>query len=215
MTRMTYTADKVRVITGQNLRRLRLGRGWTLEKLAEMVDSSPQYISAIEGGKRGLGVNLLTRLCNVFNVEAAEFTMAGDNAKSVPPPSGEIAVISMVNGGPAGFYENPFADGGGFRYIKRPYDVTDPSAYAVEVRGDSMTPRYESGEMVIASPEKEVRNGDYVVVQLANGEMAIKRIKFHNGMVVLSSVNPTVEAWICKPEEILAYHKVVWKKERS
>jgi ribosomal protein L13E len=33
--RMSYTADKVHEIKGRNLKRLRLGRGFTLEKLSD------------------------------------------------------------------------------------------------------------------------------------------------------------------------------------
>jgi len=204
----------MRKTVGANLARLRKAKNLTLESLAELANTTASCLSSIETGRKGLGPRLTVKLCNALKVDASELTRASQDIHSIPPPSGEIAVISMVNGGPSGFYEVPYA-GGGFRYIKRPYDVTDPGAYAVEIRGDSMTPRYEAGEMVIASPEKEVHSGDYVVVQLANGEMAIKRIKFHNGMIVLSSVNPSVEAWVCKPEEIVSFHKVVWKKEKA
>ena len=204
---------ELNVTLGRNLKRLRAEKGLTQEQLAELAETDKRYISAMENG-RGIGKELLLRLCDALGVSQQEFSRPFHDSHPVPPPSGEIAVISMANGGPSGFYEVPYA-GGGFRYIKRPYDVTDPGAYAVEIRGDSMTPRYEAGEMVIASPEKEVHGGDYVVVQMASGEMAIKKIKFHNGMIILSSVNPTVEAWVCKPEEIIAYHKVVWKKEKA
>lgn len=211
---LTDVKRELNIIMGANLKRLRAEQGWTQEYLAELVETDKRYISSMENG-RGIGRDMLNRLCRALGVTQQEFKRPISGGHPIPPPAGEIAVISMANGGPSGFYEAPFAKGGGFRYIKRPYDVTDPGAYAVEVRGTSMSPRYEEGETVIASPEKEVHNGDYVVVQMASGEMAIKRIKFHNGMIILSSVNPSVEAWICKPEEIIAYHKIAWKKERS
>jgi phage repressor protein C with HTH and peptisase S24 domain len=211
---MVTMAD-INILMGLNLRRLRESHNLTQAQLAELAGTTAGYISQLENGHQGIGKKLLSSLCKAFKVGASEFTRPIGNQTPVPPPSGEIAVISMCNGGPSGFYEVPYATGGGFQYIKRPYDVTDPTAYAVEIRGNSMSPRYEEGEMVIASPEKEVHGGDYVVVQLVSGEMAIKRIKFHKGSIILSSVNPSVEAWVCQPEEILAYHKVVWKKEKS
>jgi len=212
--RMEITQTEMRKTIGTNLARLRKMKNLTLEGLAELASTTASCLSSIENGKKGLGPRLLVKLCNALKVDASEFTRVPHDIRKVLPPSGEIAVISMCEGGNSGFHESPYPNGGGFKYIKRPYDVIDPGAYAVEIRGNSMTPRYEEGEMVIASPEKEVHSGDYVVVQMVNGEIAIKRIKFHNGMVILSSVNPEVEAWICRPDEIVSYHKVVWKKEK-
>lgn len=211
---MAKTHEEIRELTARNLKRIREAKGLSQTKLAEMIDAYPSTLSAIEAGRKGLGKDLMSRICQALEVNAIEFTRDVHDLQSVPPPSGEIAVIALCEGGPSGFYEVPYSGGAGFRYIKRPYDVTDPGAYAVEIRGNSMAPRYEEGETVIASPEKEVHGGDYVVVQLLSGEMAIKRIKFHGGMIILSSINPAVDAWVCKPEEILAYHKVVWKKEK-
>jgi SOS-response transcriptional repressor LexA len=52
-------------------------------------------------------------------------------------------------------------------YVGRPQAVAgDPGAYAVEIVGDSMEPRYEPGERAIVSPRAQVRPGDDVIVQL-------------------------------------------------
>jgi hypothetical protein len=54
-------------------------------------------------------------------------------------------------------------------YIARPPSLADDlEAYAVEIVGDSMAPRYEPGEHAFVSPKAAVRPGDDVIVQLAN-----------------------------------------------
>jgi phage repressor protein C with HTH and peptisase S24 domain len=57
-------------------------------------------------------------------------------------------------------------------YLGRPPSLsTDPDAYAVEIIGDSMSPRFEPGERAFVSPRAPVRIGDDVIVQLkGNGE---------------------------------------------
>lgn len=60
-------------LMGQSLKRMREERGWSQEKLAEMIDTDRRYISAIENG-RGMGKNLLDRLCRVFGVDEDAFT---------------------------------------------------------------------------------------------------------------------------------------------
>jgi phage repressor protein C with HTH and peptisase S24 domain len=55
-------------------------------------------------------------------------------------------------------------------YLGRPPSIaTDPEAYAVEIIGESMAPRYEPGERVFVSPRSPVRVGDDVIVQLRAG----------------------------------------------
>lgn len=42
-----------------------------------------------------------------------------------------------------------------------------PDAYAVRVVGESMTPRYEPGEVVYVHPRMPVKKGDYILAQVA------------------------------------------------
>lgn len=38
-------------LMGNNLKRVRVERGWSQEKLAEMIDTDRRYISAVENGR--------------------------------------------------------------------------------------------------------------------------------------------------------------------
>jgi hypothetical protein len=52
-------------------------------------------------------------------------------------------------------------------YLARPPSLAaDPEAYAVEITGTSMNPRFEPGERAFVSPKSPVRIGDDVIVQL-------------------------------------------------
>lgn len=53
---------KRRTILGQNVARLRGVRGFTQEKLAEMVDVDRRYIQRIEAGTANPGIDVLARL---------------------------------------------------------------------------------------------------------------------------------------------------------
>ncbi|TWJ18073.1 helix-turn-helix domain-containing protein [Geobacter argillaceus] len=68
--RITKDIDR---LMGQNLRRLRQERGWSQGDLAEATGTDRRYVSAMENG-RGIGKNLLDRLCRVFEVEEEAFT---------------------------------------------------------------------------------------------------------------------------------------------
>lgn len=65
--------EQVSKIEGANLARLRLEKGWTQEQLAEIIKTNVKYISPIENGKRGIGPDMMRRLCAAFEVDEKEF----------------------------------------------------------------------------------------------------------------------------------------------
>lgn len=65
-------------IIGFNLRRLRLSKKLSQEKLGQLINNPPTKISALENGKEGLGKELMTKICNVLNIRPAEFYIEPD-----------------------------------------------------------------------------------------------------------------------------------------
>jgi len=57
---------------GQNVRNIRLGRGWTQEKLAEAADIHPVYISYIEQGTRNPSITKILQIAWALECEATE-----------------------------------------------------------------------------------------------------------------------------------------------
>lgn len=83
-------------------------------------------------------------------------------------------------------------------YVHRPKALTgDRAAYAIYFHGSSMEPRFFAGEIGIVQPSRPAAPGDYVVVQLNNGEtddvitVLVKRlVRRTSAEVVLSQHNP-------------------------
>lgn len=136
-------------------------------------------------------------------------------AFDVPQASRRIPVISWAQAGVEGFFVDSHVVGGGFTDISCPYDVSDPSAYALEISGDSMSPKYEDGDYVVVSPARGVQIGNDAIVKLRDGQVMAKRIKAKNGEFVLSSLNPSYEDLHYKAENILFMHRIVWVKPRG
>ena len=76
--RITKDIDR---LMGQNLRKMRQERGWTQGELAELTGTDRRYVSAMENG-RGIGKNLLDRLCKAFAVDEEAFTLQAVPARS-------------------------------------------------------------------------------------------------------------------------------------
>lgn len=104
-----------------------------------------------------------------------------------------------------------YSKGMGMYRIPRPPDISDPQAVAFEIKGDSMTPRFEEGDVAIVSPKAEVRNGDYVVLRLVETEeIMAKRIRFASAYIVLESINTAYEPIVLTNSQAMSfYYKIV------
>lgn len=74
---MSY--DKVQV--GNRIRRSRLEKGWTQERLAAEAEISVQQLRALEKGQRNLGVDHLGRLSDAMGV-SSDFLLKGCSENS-------------------------------------------------------------------------------------------------------------------------------------
>ena len=73
--------EKSLIRFGQNVRALRLAKGWTQEELSERSGLASVQVSRIERGKREVRMSTLLRLMKAFDVSADELL------KGVPAPT--------------------------------------------------------------------------------------------------------------------------------
>ncbi len=65
-------STKTRKILANNIVYYRTKRGWTQEKLAELLSTSSGYVSEIEHEKRNISCDYIDLLANIFEVEPHE-----------------------------------------------------------------------------------------------------------------------------------------------
>lgn len=74
--------------------------------------------------------------------------------------------------------------------MQRPEGVTDPHAYALIVKGDSMMPALPEGTVVVAVTNVKAREGDIVICrEKQTDKVYIKLLKRNDQTVVLESFN--------------------------
>lgn len=126
-----------------------------------------------------------------------------------PYPSGKrIPVVGSAQLGDNGHFvelEYPVGHGDGWVDVLS----TDPNAYALRCRGDSMRPRIRDGEYIVAEPNREVAPGDQVVVKARDGRVMVKTFLYRrDGRIHLQSVNEAHPSIALRPEDIEAMHCV-------
>lgn len=195
---------------------------------------------AHENGQNGIRTEPALSYARAFGVEpgwlmtgvghgpgAAKLAQRGSRETEIAPApraySGErwprdLRVLGMAECGPDGW---SLWNGEVIEMTSRPPNLAGAAqAYAVYVVGDSMEPRYHSGELVYVHPGRPVDVGAYVLVQVKpaadSGEApraVVKRLVRRSATkVTLEQFNPkkTVEL---KTSDIISMHRVVGSGE--
>jgi repressor LexA len=87
-------------------------------------------------------------------------------------------------------------------------DVKDPNAFALEVKGNSMAPRIEDGDIIVVSPKLEPRTGDVCVVRV-NDEDTVKRVKIDDQFLHLVPLNLEYEPMVVRKKDVAFVWRVV------
>lgn len=93
--------------------------------------------------------------------------------------------------------------------LRHPAQANVQGAYALQVQGDSMVPRYEPGETVFLAPNQWPAKGQDCVLVTRDGYSFLKRFSDRRGnTITLSQFNPTRELSF-DAADIAAVHAVV------
>ncbi len=73
------------------------------------------------------------------------------------------------------------------------YVYTDQKArnlFGVRVNGDSMSPEFKEGDVLIVNPNLEAQSGDYVIAKLTDdNEATFKKLVIHDRLIILRPLN--------------------------
>lgn len=175
-----------------HVRKIRNEQGLTLDELAELADISTSYLSRLESGGRKGSLETYVKISRALKAPVVELTdefseddvldrvvtlsrtsserrksETGDpmpiNAPNIMlldvPVMGTVAASGLGNG--AFRLSNDIVE-----WAARPPALAGvPDLYALEVRGDSMSPKFEPGDIIYVHPHRTYRLGDIVVIQ--------------------------------------------------
>lgn len=64
--------EDIKIKFGQRLRELRISKGYSQEKLAELSDLDRTYIPGIESGKRNVSLVVIEKIAKAFKIRLSE-----------------------------------------------------------------------------------------------------------------------------------------------
>lgn len=204
----------------QRIREARLAKGLDQAKLAAKLDIATRTLQRWEQGEQVPDSHYLMRLSKATGVaphwlltgEGQQYAKTYAESKVLPLPVNQykklklisLPLLSSVPGGAPKFVFHP-------DYVEKYItvdDVNDPNAFALEVKGNSMAPRIEDGDIIVVSPKLEGKSGDICVVRV-NDEDTVKRVKLENEFVHLIPLNPEYEPMAIRKRDVAFMWRVV------
>lgn len=155
---------------------------------------------------------------NLSRVSADAPTGAAGKAAGTPVPSLLPLEVPLINSVAAG-YPREFTDLGypsrvADEYVRVP-DIADPDAFAARVVGDSMSPNYLEGDIVVFSPARAVKSGSDCFARLEpDQQTTFKRIYFETvpgsgEMIRLQPINPLYPPRTLPREQVAGLYAAV------
>lgn len=74
--------------------------------------------------------------------------------------------------------------------------------FALKVKGDSMSPRIQEGDILIVQQTSDAESGDIVIAKVNGADACCKRLIKHSDGIVLQSFNPAYEPMYFNREEM-------------
>jgi SOS-response transcriptional repressor LexA len=204
----------------QRIRQARTQKEMDQAKLAAKLDVATRTVQRWEKGEQVPDSNYLMRVAKVTGVaphwlltgNGEMYPMSPAESKVIPLPTSRykrvdlisLPLLSSVPGGaPSLMFHPDYVE----KYITVD-DIKDTNAFALEVKGNSMAPRIEDGDIIVVSPKLEARTGDICVVRV-NEEDTVKRVKIEDQFVHLIPLNPEYEPMAVRKRDVSFVWRVV------
>jgi phage repressor protein C with HTH and peptisase S24 domain len=167
-----------------------------------------------DGRPRWPTMESISRVLNASGAPVEEFMEILAGKKGAPPKVRVLPLLGFAKAGRGGFFDDSgFPVGGGWDEVDVP-GVTDTSAYALEITGDSMVPVYREGDTIVVSPGATVRKGDRVVVRTSDGQVMAKILQRQSAKTIeLASFNPDHPVKTLDAKNVDWMARIIWASQ--
>ncbi len=181
---------------GEYLKEKREARDMSLRDAAKAADISHQHIKDIEEGKKVPAFDRVMNLLKAYHADAQEFLQATgylpvNVTPTELPKTRTVPLVSWVIAGKWEDSRGAFQPGDIEAWIDT--DVKGADVFALTVKGDSMEPEFQDGDVIIVNPHIKPDSNDYVVVRNEEDEATFKQLKKYGKERVLHPLNPKYE----------------------
>lgn len=179
--------NKREMLSRMRLRRLELG--YSYQDLADRTGFNKSTLQRYETGKTAkLPLDKAEIIAKALET-SVEYLLGLEYAEKPSGGFADVFSIPVFDSVSAGFgcYADSKAVGSKPTFLE---NAAEAGEYLwINVKGDSMSPKIENGDMILVRRQDSVENGNVAVVMI-DDEAVVKKVKYGKGWIELHSFNP-------------------------
>lgn len=181
---------------GEYLKEKREGRDLSLREAATAAGLSHVHVKDIEEGNKAPSFDKVMTMLKAYHADVQEFLretgyLPQNVEPATLPTTRQVPLVSWVIAGKWEEVCDSYQPGDAAEWIET--DVKGANVFALTVKGDSMEPEFQDGDIIIVNPHIKPDHNDYVVVRNEEDEATFKQLKKFGKERVLHPLNPKYE----------------------
>ena len=180
---------------GDRIRQLRIQKGMSQDELAKAVGfSGRSTISKVESNERGVGLDYLIKIAQILGTTPTYLLIGYQDEQIKREPAVRIRVLGDVAAGIPieEIDDNEWEDPDSWEEI--PQSMARHGDYfGLRLKGDSMSPRMNEGDVVIVKKQTYADDGDIIIAQVNGDKATCKKIRKSEEGITLVGLNPQFE----------------------
>ena len=180
------------------IKMLRKSLGIKQIELCKKLGITQGALSGWENEKFEPDLNSIKKMANIFNVSIG-YLLGGDEVNSVVQNSIKTPVLGYVA---AGIPIEAIEDIVDYEELDTKQFNPNYEYFGLKIKGDSMMPRMQNGDVVIVQKQSDVESGDIAIVCINGAEATCKQLKKHANGITLISFNTAYEPMFFTNQEI-------------
>ena len=177
----------------------------TKRELAKRIGVHESSINKYEKGLVDIPLSKISELSRVLNVTEAYLMGWEDEQKA---QGLQIPVLGTVA---AGIPISAVEDIIDYEEVPQSWE-NQGEFFALKIKGDSMEPRMESGDVVIVKQQSDANSGDTVIALVNGDDATCKKLQKTDNGIMLVSTNPKYPPMFYSNEEIVTKPVVILGK---
>lgn len=180
------------------LKELREEKNLTQKALSLEFNVAQNTISNWENGTREPDIETINQLAKYFNV-SNDYFLGKSNIRKQPIKGVKIPVLGRVQAGVPIEAITEIID----------YEEIEPELaatgefFCLQIKGDSMEPRFVAGDVVVVRRQPDIETGDIAVIMVNGQDATVKRVKKANDGLILIPNNTSYEPMFYSNEDIM------------
>lgn len=186
------------------LKELRIEKKLNQRELAEKLMIAPSTISMYENGNREPNFEILEQLADFFNVDLNYLLGKTDKTTKLifeTENQNQGIKVPVLGAVPAGIPITAIEDIIDYEEIPQSWS-NQGDFFGLRIKGNSMYPKLENGDVVIVKKQSTADNGDVVIAMVNGDDATCKRYKRTDAGIMLTSDNSEYSPMFYTNEQI-------------